>query len=166
MQGEKRGSLAFLRNSEGTNVNFEKKIGLEFSGVMPDITSELDYGTDNIPMTSIMWVYCIFLIYMVHVNSEKHFPPHVWRNTLEKMLFSLLGQHNTNWVGNGWHRPERQQLQLQEIHVFVHIILNCNLVEPFEMIFLYQLDINVGNNFLKCVCLESQWLPAGKMYAG
>lgn len=53
-EGEKRGSLAFLRNSEGTNVNFEKKFGLEFSGVMPDITSELDYGSDNVPMTSII----------------------------------------------------------------------------------------------------------------
>ncbi|XP_046700045.1 sodium/hydrogen exchanger 3-like isoform X2 [Silurus meridionalis] len=53
-EGEKQGSLAFLRNSEGTNVNFEKKYGLEFSGVMPDITSELDYGTDNVPVTSII----------------------------------------------------------------------------------------------------------------
>ncbi|KAF4080423.1 hypothetical protein AMELA_G00171170 [Ameiurus melas] len=53
-EGEKRGSLAFLRNSEGTNVNFEKKIGLEFSGLMPDITSDLDYGSDNVPMTSII----------------------------------------------------------------------------------------------------------------
>ncbi|KAB5517893.1 hypothetical protein PHYPO_G00172690 [Pangasianodon hypophthalmus] len=53
-EGEKRGSLAFLHNNEGTNVNFEKKFGLEFSGVMPDITSELDYGTDNVPVTSII----------------------------------------------------------------------------------------------------------------
>ncbi|KAK3525225.1 hypothetical protein QTP86_023304, partial [Hemibagrus guttatus] len=53
-EGEKKGSLGFLRNSEGANVNFEKKFGLEFSGVMPDITSELDYGTDNVPMTSII----------------------------------------------------------------------------------------------------------------
>ncbi|GAA6094578.1 sodium/hydrogen exchanger 3-like [Tachysurus ichikawai] len=53
-KGEKKGSLAFLRNNEGTNVDFEKKIGLEFSGVMPDITSELDYGTDSMPMTSII----------------------------------------------------------------------------------------------------------------
>ncbi|MCI4395493.1 hypothetical protein PGIGA_G00181340 [Pangasianodon gigas] len=53
-EGEKRGSLAFLHNNEGTNVDFEKKFGLEFSGVMPDITSELDYGTDNVPVTSII----------------------------------------------------------------------------------------------------------------
>ncbi|XP_036423226.1 sodium/hydrogen exchanger 3-like isoform X2 [Colossoma macropomum] len=52
-EGEKRGSLAFLRNGERTNVDFEKKFGLEFSGVMPDITSELDFGIDNVPMTSI-----------------------------------------------------------------------------------------------------------------
>ncbi|MCJ8749705.1 hypothetical protein PDJAM_G00179470 [Pangasius djambal] len=53
-EGEKQGSLAFLHNNEGTNVNFEKKFGLEFSGMMPDITSELDYGTDNVPVTSII----------------------------------------------------------------------------------------------------------------
>ncbi|TSO05422.1 Sodium/hydrogen exchanger 3 [Bagarius yarrelli] len=49
-EGEKQGSLAFLRNSQGPNINFEKKFGLEFSGVMPDITSELDYSTDNVPI--------------------------------------------------------------------------------------------------------------------
>nr|UQS87557.1 solute carrier family 9 member A3 [Rhamdia quelen] len=55
-EGEKQGSLGFLRNGgEGTNVDFEKKYGFpEFSGVMPDITSELDYGSDNLPMTSII----------------------------------------------------------------------------------------------------------------
>ncbi|KAL6461266.1 hypothetical protein MHYP_G00312320 [Metynnis hypsauchen] len=52
-EGEKRGSLAFLRNGDRTNVDFEKKFGMEFSGVMPDITSELDFGIDNVPMTSI-----------------------------------------------------------------------------------------------------------------
>lgn len=52
-EGEKRGSLGFLRNGEGTNVDFDKKRGLEFSGVMPDITSELDFGIDNVPVTSI-----------------------------------------------------------------------------------------------------------------
>lgn len=52
-EGEKRGSLGFLRNGEGTNVDFEKKHGMEFSGVMPDITSELDFGIDNVPVTSI-----------------------------------------------------------------------------------------------------------------
>uniref|UniRef100_A0A3B4DMV4 Sodium/hydrogen exchanger n=1 Tax=Pygocentrus nattereri TaxID=42514 RepID=A0A3B4DMV4_PYGNA len=52
-EGEKRGSLAFLRNGDRTNVDFDKKFGMEFSGVMPDITSELDYGIDNVPMTSI-----------------------------------------------------------------------------------------------------------------
>uniref|UniRef100_A0A8B9RCZ0 Sodium/hydrogen exchanger n=1 Tax=Astyanax mexicanus TaxID=7994 RepID=A0A8B9RCZ0_ASTMX len=46
-EGEKRGSLGFLRSGEGTNVDFEKKHGMEFSGVMPDITSELDFGIDN-----------------------------------------------------------------------------------------------------------------------
>ncbi|XP_066529935.1 sodium/hydrogen exchanger 3-like isoform X2 [Hoplias malabaricus] len=53
-EGEKRGSLAFLRKGEGSSVDFEKKYGLEFSGVMPDITSELDFGIDNVPMTSII----------------------------------------------------------------------------------------------------------------
>ncbi|XP_062841517.1 sodium/hydrogen exchanger 3.2 [Trichomycterus rosablanca] len=48
-EGEKQGSLAFLRNSEGTNVDFEKKFGL-----MPDITSELEFGIDNLPMTSVI----------------------------------------------------------------------------------------------------------------
>uniref|UniRef100_A0A8B9KDH2 Sodium/hydrogen exchanger n=1 Tax=Astyanax mexicanus TaxID=7994 RepID=A0A8B9KDH2_ASTMX len=47
-EGEKRGSLGFLRSGEGTNVDFEKKHGMEFSGVMPDITSELDFGIDNV----------------------------------------------------------------------------------------------------------------------
>ncbi|KAM9434549.1 sodium/hydrogen exchanger 3-like isoform 2-T2 [Clarias gariepinus] len=54
-EGEKRGSLAFLRSDEGANVNFEKKkYGLEFSGVMPDITSTLDYGNGDMPMTAVI----------------------------------------------------------------------------------------------------------------
>ncbi|KAI4876210.1 hypothetical protein NFI96_017943 [Prochilodus magdalenae] len=52
-EGEKRGSLAFLRSGENANVDFDKKFGMEFSGIMPDITSELDFGIDNVPMATI-----------------------------------------------------------------------------------------------------------------
>lgn len=44
-QGERRGSLEFVRN-ETAVINFKKKFGEEFSDVLPDVTADVshDYG--------------------------------------------------------------------------------------------------------------------------
>lgn len=45
LQGERRGSLEFIRN-ETAFVDFKKKLGDDFTDVMPDITVDTssDYG--------------------------------------------------------------------------------------------------------------------------
>lgn len=45
LQGERRGSLEFIRN-ETAFVNFKKKFGEDFSEVMPDVTADTsdEYG--------------------------------------------------------------------------------------------------------------------------
>lgn len=46
-QGERRGSLEFVRN-ETAIVDFKKKFGAEFSDVLPDVTADVsdDYGQE------------------------------------------------------------------------------------------------------------------------
>lgn len=45
LQGERRGSLEFFRNDTAV-INFNKKFGVEFSEVLPDITADVsnEYG--------------------------------------------------------------------------------------------------------------------------
>ncbi|XP_073678096.1 sodium/hydrogen exchanger 3.2 [Garra rufa] len=55
-EGERKGSLAFIRNYDNASVDF-KKLALEYADIMPDIMadmSEYDFGIDNIPVNSVM----------------------------------------------------------------------------------------------------------------
>ncbi|XP_060760070.1 sodium/hydrogen exchanger 3-like [Neoarius graeffei] len=106
-EGEKRGSLAFLRNSEGTNVNFEKKIGLEFSGMMPDITSELDYGTDNVPMTSIIQDTVPSVSLNIHEQNKKAINEDI-------NAHHLLQQHLYKSRKNHCHRYSRSDFTINQ----------------------------------------------------
>ncbi|KAL2079970.1 hypothetical protein ACEWY4_023763 [Coilia grayii] len=54
-EGERRGSLAFLRNEDDTHVDFKKKFGVDIEDVMPDITVDTEYNRpDQVPVTSII----------------------------------------------------------------------------------------------------------------
>uniref|UniRef100_A0A8C2E1Z8 Sodium/hydrogen exchanger n=1 Tax=Cyprinus carpio TaxID=7962 RepID=A0A8C2E1Z8_CYPCA len=55
-EGERQGSLAFIRSDEVANVDFKKQFGSEFTDVMPDIMvdmSNYDLGIENFSVTSI-----------------------------------------------------------------------------------------------------------------
>ncbi|KAL1255299.1 hypothetical protein QQF64_013360 [Cirrhinus molitorella] len=56
-EGERKGSLAFIRNFDNASVDFKKKLALEYADLMPDIMadmSEYDFGIDNVPVNSVM----------------------------------------------------------------------------------------------------------------
>ncbi|XP_035649458.1 sodium/hydrogen exchanger 3 [Oncorhynchus keta] len=52
-EGERRGSLAFVRNESKADVDFNKKFGADFSEVMPYIMTE-NMGPDHVPVSSIL----------------------------------------------------------------------------------------------------------------
>ncbi|XP_067281953.1 sodium/hydrogen exchanger 3.1 [Pseudorasbora parva] len=54
-EGERQGSLAFIRSDEAANIDFKKQFGSEFADVMPDIMvdmSKYEFGIENISVTS------------------------------------------------------------------------------------------------------------------
>ncbi|XP_016106302.1 sodium/hydrogen exchanger 3-like [Sinocyclocheilus grahami] len=56
-EGERKGSLAFIRNYDSASVDFKKKLALEYADIMPNIMadiSEYDFGIDNVPVNSVM----------------------------------------------------------------------------------------------------------------
>uniref|UniRef100_A0A8C1T0M8 Sodium/hydrogen exchanger n=1 Tax=Cyprinus carpio TaxID=7962 RepID=A0A8C1T0M8_CYPCA len=56
-EGERQGSLAFIRSDEVANVDFKKQFGSEFTDVMPDIMvnmSNYELGIENFSVTSIV----------------------------------------------------------------------------------------------------------------
>uniref|UniRef100_A0A4W5NNE0 Sodium/hydrogen exchanger n=1 Tax=Hucho hucho TaxID=62062 RepID=A0A4W5NNE0_9TELE len=52
-EGERRGSLAFVRNETKADVDFNKKFRANFSEIMPDIMAE-NMGPDHVPLSSIL----------------------------------------------------------------------------------------------------------------
>uniref|UniRef100_A0A674F0R2 Sodium/hydrogen exchanger n=1 Tax=Salmo trutta TaxID=8032 RepID=A0A674F0R2_SALTR len=53
-EGERRGSLAFIRNETKVDVDFYKRFGANFSEMMPYIMTE-NMGSDHVPVSSILW---------------------------------------------------------------------------------------------------------------
>ncbi|KAK2887478.1 hypothetical protein Q8A67_015706 [Cirrhinus molitorella] len=56
-EGERQGSLAFIRSDKAANVDFKKQFGSEFADVMPDIMvdmSSYELGIENFSVTSIV----------------------------------------------------------------------------------------------------------------
>ncbi|CAM4637057.1 unnamed protein product [Leuciscus chuanchicus] len=56
-EGERQGSLAFIRSDEAANIDFKKQYGSEFADVMPDIMvdmSNYEFGIENVSVTSIV----------------------------------------------------------------------------------------------------------------
>ncbi|KAK6321553.1 hypothetical protein J4Q44_G00085290 [Coregonus suidteri] len=52
-EGERRGSLAFVRNETKADVDFNKKFRANFSEIMPDIMAD-NMGPDHVPLSSIL----------------------------------------------------------------------------------------------------------------
>uniref|UniRef100_A0A672T0C5 Sodium/hydrogen exchanger n=1 Tax=Sinocyclocheilus grahami TaxID=75366 RepID=A0A672T0C5_SINGR len=53
-EGERQGSLGFIRSDEAANVDFKKQFGSEFTDVMPDIMVDMsNYEKDTIPSVSL-----------------------------------------------------------------------------------------------------------------
>ncbi|ROL45804.1 Sodium/hydrogen exchanger 3 [Anabarilius grahami] len=56
-EGERQGSLAFIRSDEAANIDFKKQFDSEFADVMPDIMvdmSNYEFGIENNSVTSIV----------------------------------------------------------------------------------------------------------------
>ncbi|XP_051526678.1 sodium/hydrogen exchanger 3-like [Myxocyprinus asiaticus] len=53
-EGERKGSLAFIRNDDRANVDFEKKLALEYADIIPNFMADMsdyDFGIEHVPVT-------------------------------------------------------------------------------------------------------------------
>ncbi|XP_051948888.1 sodium/hydrogen exchanger 3-like [Xyrauchen texanus] len=53
-EGERKGSLTFIRNDDTANVDFKKKLALEYADIIPNIKADMsdyDFGIENVPVT-------------------------------------------------------------------------------------------------------------------
>ncbi|XP_076864120.1 sodium/hydrogen exchanger 3.1 isoform X2 [Brachyhypopomus gauderio] len=112
-EAEKRGSLAFLNQNEGPIVNFEKKLG--FSGVMPDIMSELDFGNNNLPSSSDTRTNVPSVSLNIHENEMKgmnqDFNAH---HLLQQHLYRSRKNHRHKYSRNNF-RINQSEDEVQEI---------------------------------------------------
>ncbi|KAG7457763.1 hypothetical protein MATL_G00230730 [Megalops atlanticus] len=54
-EGERRGSLAFVRSDSDANIDFKKKFGADMSDIMPDVMPDMsDTMSDHVPVSSIL----------------------------------------------------------------------------------------------------------------
>lgn len=57
IENESKGSLGFIRNYDTANVDFKKKLDLDYADFMPDIMADMsdyDFNIDNVPVNSIV----------------------------------------------------------------------------------------------------------------
>uniref|UniRef100_A0A671QQA8 Sodium/hydrogen exchanger n=1 Tax=Sinocyclocheilus anshuiensis TaxID=1608454 RepID=A0A671QQA8_9TELE len=76
-EGERKGSLAFIRNYDSASVDFKKKLALEYADIMPNIMadmSEYDFGIDNVPVTSVMKNTIPSVSLDIHEQDRKSMP--------------------------------------------------------------------------------------------
>ncbi|XP_026867376.1 sodium/hydrogen exchanger 3.1 isoform X2 [Electrophorus electricus] len=104
-EAEKRGSLAFLNQTDGTIVNFEKK--LRFSGVMPDIMSELDFGNNNVQPTSVIQDTVPSVSLNIHEHEMK-------RMNEDFNAHHLLQQHLYRSRKNHRHKYSRSNFSINQ----------------------------------------------------
>ncbi|TRY96396.1 hypothetical protein DNTS_029325 [Danionella cerebrum] len=88
-EGERKGSLAFIRNDDNANLDFKKKLALDYADFLPDIMadmSEYDFGIDNVPVTSVNKNQIPSVSLDIHEQDQKWMPD-------ELSAHHLLDQH-------------------------------------------------------------------------
>uniref|UniRef100_A0A671LU23 Sodium/hydrogen exchanger n=1 Tax=Sinocyclocheilus anshuiensis TaxID=1608454 RepID=A0A671LU23_9TELE len=88
-EGERKGSLDFIRNYDSASVDFKKKLALEYGDITPYITadmSEYDFGIDNVPVTSVMKNPIPSVSLDIHEQDRKSMPD-------DLSAHHLLAQH-------------------------------------------------------------------------
>uniref|UniRef100_A0A8C7WCY2 Sodium/hydrogen exchanger n=1 Tax=Oncorhynchus mykiss TaxID=8022 RepID=A0A8C7WCY2_ONCMY len=106
-EGERRGSLAFVRNENKADVDFNKKFGADFSEMMPYIMTE-NMGPDHVPVSSILRDSVPSVCLDMHEQDLK------MRESEDFDAHHLLQQHLYKGRKQHRHRYSRKQLEVNK----------------------------------------------------
>ncbi|XP_028819036.1 sodium/hydrogen exchanger 3-like isoform X1 [Denticeps clupeoides] len=87
-EGERRGSLAFMRSEDAASVDFKKKFGTDMSDIMPDIMVNTDFNGLDVSMSSVTRESVPSVSLEIHENDTKNL-----RNNNDVNVHHLLQQH-------------------------------------------------------------------------
>uniref|UniRef100_A0A4W5PMU4 Sodium/hydrogen exchanger n=1 Tax=Hucho hucho TaxID=62062 RepID=A0A4W5PMU4_9TELE len=106
-EGERRGSLAFVRNETKADVDFNKKFSGNFSAMMPYIMAE-NMGSDHVPVSSILWDSVHSVCLDMHEKDLK------MRESEDFNAHHLLEQHLYRGKKQHRHRYSREYLEVNK----------------------------------------------------
>ncbi|XP_050992505.1 sodium/hydrogen exchanger 3.2 [Labeo rohita] len=117
-EGERKGSLAFIRNYDNASVDFKKKLALEYADIMPDIMadmSEYDFGIDNVPVTSVMKNPIPSVSLDIHEQDRKGMPDHLTaHHLLDQHLYKSRSNNRPTYSRSHYNTTENPD-EMQEI---------------------------------------------------
>ncbi|CAM4637041.1 unnamed protein product [Leuciscus chuanchicus] len=114
--GERKGSLAFIRNDDNASVDFKKKLALEYANGMPDMSdmSEYDFGIDNVPVTSGMKNQIPSVSLDIHEQDSKRMPDLNAHHLLEQHLYKSRSNNRPTYSRSHYKESENPD-EMQEI---------------------------------------------------
>ncbi|NP_001124467.1 sodium/hydrogen exchanger isoform 3 precursor [Oncorhynchus mykiss] len=114
-EGERRGSLAFVRNETKADVDFNKKFRASFSEIMPDIMAD-NMGPDHVPLSSILQDIVPSVCLVMHeqdltMRESEDFNAH---HLLQQHLYRGRKQHRHRYSRSHL-ETNRDENEVQEI---------------------------------------------------
>uniref|UniRef100_A0A673LY42 Sodium/hydrogen exchanger n=1 Tax=Sinocyclocheilus rhinocerous TaxID=307959 RepID=A0A673LY42_9TELE len=117
-EGERKGSLAFIRNYDSASVDFKKKLALEYADIMPNIMadmSEYDFGIDNVPVTSVMKNTIPSVSLDIHEQDRKSMPNDLSaHHILDQHLYKSRRDNRATYSRSHYNTSENPD-EMQEI---------------------------------------------------
>ncbi|XP_038822205.1 sodium/hydrogen exchanger 3-like [Salvelinus namaycush] len=124
-EGERRGSLAFIRKETKIDVDFYKKFGANFSEMMPYIMTE-NMGSDHVPVSSILWDSMPSVCLDMHEQDLK------MRESEDVNAHHLLQQHLYKGKKQHRHRYSRKHLEVNKDKNEVQEIFQRTMMSRLE----------------------------------
>uniref|UniRef100_A0A672PIJ0 Sodium/hydrogen exchanger n=1 Tax=Sinocyclocheilus grahami TaxID=75366 RepID=A0A672PIJ0_SINGR len=109
-EGERKGSLDFIRNYDSASVDFKKKLALEYGDITPYIT-----GIDNVPVTSVMKNPIPSVSLDIHEQDRKSLPDKLSaHHLLDQHLYKSRRDNRPTYSRSHYNTSENPD-EMQEI---------------------------------------------------
>ncbi|KAK7124523.1 hypothetical protein R3I94_018783 [Phoxinus phoxinus] len=116
--GEKKGSLAFIRNDDNASVDFKKKLALDYANFMPDMMSDMseyDFGIDNVPVVSGMKNQIPSVSLDIHEQDRKSMPDDLNAHHLLEQHLYKSRRFNRPTYSRSHYKSSENPDEMQEI---------------------------------------------------
>ncbi|KAK9957864.1 hypothetical protein ABG768_012067 [Culter alburnus] len=142
-EGERQGSLAFIRSEEAANIDFKKQFGSEFADTMPDIMADMsNYELGNISVTSIVKDTIPSVSLDIHVQDGK--------NAVEDTnAHHLLQQHLYRSRKNHRHKYSRSHFGINQSEYEVQEIFQRTMRSRLESFKSAKMGVNPAKKITK-----------------